>query len=114
SALAGVALGLSPVLTEAATTPNLVHAVAWAPWLLVAARRRSAKAVAVFGALSLLAGAPETSLWSLLLALVVARPRRGAVLLGLAWSAALAAITLLPAAEQALSSARGTSRVDPL
>ncbi|HVE84560.1 MAG TPA: YfhO family protein [Myxococcales bacterium] len=116
SALCAVAFGLSPVLVDLASTPNLVHAAAWAPWVVLAARRRRMRAVAGFLALSLLAGSPEMTLWEVgVLALASARRRTWARLAGAAaWAAAMAAAALVPAAEAALASARGTARVDPL
>jgi len=115
-ALCAVAFGLSPVLADMATTPNLVHAAAWAPWVVLAARRRAVVGLAGFLAMALLAGSPEMVLWELgLVALVAVRRRTWArVLGGVAWGGALAAAALLPAAEAAMASARGTARVDPL
>jgi hypothetical protein len=114
--LAAAAFALSPMLTDLATTPNLVHAAAWAPWVAGAALRGRARALAGFLALGLLAGAPEMVLWQLALVAMVALRRRRwrGVAAGVPWAFALAAVALLPAAELALESARRTGRADPL
>lgn len=112
--LAAAAFGCSPLLTDLATTPNLVHAAAWAPWVARAALRGRTRALAGFLALSLLAGAPEMVLWQLALVAALSFRRWRSVAAGVPWAFALAAAALLPAAELALESARRTGRADPL
>ncbi|WP_338266463.1 YfhO family protein [Corallococcus caeni] len=122
--VAGATFGLSTMMTRLGTQQNLVDAAAWSGLILGAALdathrpgRGPLARLAVYGALSLFAGSPETTLWQGLVAVLVAgfAPRRvtGArvravarVTGGLALSGLLAGVALLPTAEFARSSLR--------
>ena len=122
--VAGAMFGLSPMMTDLGIQQNVVDAAAWSGFILGAAhdvahgRGRAPWArLAVYAALSLLAGSPETTLWQGLLAVMIAGQGRreglrmraravARVAAGLAVSAVLAAVALLPAAEFARNSLR--------
>lgn len=107
--LGGAMFGLSPMFISL-TSPNLAAAASWSGWLVGAAMRGRWRSLALFVALSLWGGSPETTLWQLMLtALFSGRQWRlwGAVALGFG----LTAQTLLPALELTAESIRGSSRL---
>ncbi|NOK15524.1 YfhO family protein [Corallococcus carmarthensis] len=124
AAVAGATFGLSTMMTRLGLQQNLVDAAAWSGFILGAAHdathrpgRGPLARLAVYSALSLFAGSPETTLWQGLVAVLVAglAPRQAAgararsvarVTGGLALSAVLAAVALLPTAEFARNSLR--------
>ncbi|MBE4747917.1 YfhO family protein [Corallococcus sp. ZKHCc1 1396] len=124
SLVAGAMFGLSPMMTGLGPQQNVVDAAAWSGFILCAAYdvahrpgRGPFLRLAVYSALSLFTGSPETTLWQGLVAVLVAgagarklpRERAGAVVRvagGFALSAVLAAVALLPTAELARSSSR--------
>ncbi|RKH72619.1 hypothetical protein D7X96_04290 [Corallococcus interemptor] len=124
AAIAGAAFGLSAMMTRLGLQQNLVDAAAWSGFILSAAHdatRRPGRGplarLAVYGALSLFAGSPETTLWQGMLAVLVAAfaPRQekrarvrsvARVAGGFALAAVLAAVALLPTAEFARNSLR--------
>lgn len=119
--LAAAAFALSPMLADLHGQRNVVDAACWTPFILLAVLRlaslpsvRSAGLVALAFAGSFLCGSPETLLWQIALAAVVllARTPRarqlGWLALGGAWAMGLSALALLPAAEYALNSTRGS------
>lgn len=122
--LAGLAFGLSPLLTDLAGQRNVVDAAAWSGVIVATAlqlrRRPSIRGMALFGvavAMSIACGAPETLLWQALIvfALLVRRPRsllRPAI--GGAWAIAATAALLLPALEFVRHSTRGSGSEEAL
>ncbi|MBN8228791.1 YfhO family protein [Corallococcus macrosporus] len=127
AAVAGVTFGLSVLMTRLGTQQNVVDAAAWSGFLVGAAldvHHRPGRGalgpmarLAVYGALSLFAGSPETTLWQGMVAVLVAggAPRCASVARvrsvarvtgGFALAAMLAAVALLPAAEFARNSLR--------
>ncbi|RKH32474.1 hypothetical protein D7Y13_08985 [Corallococcus praedator] len=124
SLVAGAMFGLSPMMTGLGTQQNVVDAAAWSGFILGAAydvTRRPGRGpvlrLAVYSALSLFTGSPETTLWQGLVAVlvagagsrIVARARAVAVARvagGFTLSAVLAAVALLPTAELARNSSR--------
>ncbi len=127
SLVAGAMFGLSPLMTDLGLQQNVVDAAAWSGFILGAAHdvahsrgRAPWVRLAVYSALSLFAGSPETTLWQGLLAVMVAGQGRreglrvrgtamARVVAGLAMSAVLAAVALLPAAEFARNSLRAAN-----
>lgn len=122
--VAGTTFGLSVLMTRLGTQQNVVDAAAWSGFIVGAAldlQRRPGRGplarLAVYGALSLFAGSPETTLWQGLVAVLAAggaprcvpeaRARSVAlVTAGFALAALLAAVALLPTAEFARNSLR--------
>ncbi|MFL5319476.1 MAG: hypothetical protein ACJ790_07445, partial [Myxococcaceae bacterium] len=127
AAMIGAGVGAFPPLIAQMTSQlNIVSALAWTGFIVVAAREliveRSASSVervrrlailAGLWALSVLAGSPEVFIWQVLIvALVVIFEGRGRARIlplgGLIWAFALSAIVLLPAAElTSLSTRKG-------
>lgn len=127
AALVGAAaFGLGPMLTHLATQRNVVDSAAWAPWMVLAAvelpraPRRATAMLAMFTALSFLAGSPETLLWEGAVVASTLAWRRGStrstarLATGLAWGAALACVVAVPALELARNSTRSGGSSDQL
>lgn len=110
--VSGAAFALTPLFTQLSSQPNVVSAAAWSGFLLAAAVRGHPRAFGAFLGLSLLAASPETTLWQLLLVAMLGR-REWRLLGGALSGVGLAAPMLLPAAELALQSVRGTAGFSP-
>jgi hypothetical protein len=107
----GLAFAFSPLMVGLSCEPPPFEAAAWSGWMVWAAHGLSGRKawrllppLSAFFALSLLSGAPETSLWQGLFAACAAvwwGGRKAAVRAGLALLAGggVAAVALLPAAE---------------
>lgn len=116
--LAGVAFGLSPMLTDLAGQRNVVDAAAWSGVIVATAlqlrRRWSLRGAGLFGvsvAMSIACGAPETLLWQglIVLGLLVRRPKSLlASLGGGVWAVGAMAVVLVPAVEFVRHSTRGS------
>ncbi|NVJ22590.1 YfhO family protein [Myxococcus sp. AM011] len=79
SLVAGAMFGLSPMMTDLGIQQNVVDAAAWSGFILLAAHDLSHRPgpgplarLAIFSALSLFAGSPETTLWQGIVAVLVA------------------------------------------
>ena len=79
SLVAGAMFGLSPMMTDLGIQQNVVDAAAWSGFILLAAHDLAHRPgpgplsrLAIFSALSLFAGSPETTLWQGIVAVLVA------------------------------------------
>jgi hypothetical protein len=116
--LAATAFGCSPLLAGLYPQQNVVDSAAWTGFLCAAAvdisrgRPGGTSRLAFFGAMSFLAGSPETLLWQGALALGIAATTRlafgavGRAAVGWALAFALSSLVAFPALEWAARSSR--------
>jgi hypothetical protein len=121
AACAGALIACAPILMSSITRPNMVPAVAWLPWTVLAAdrvcerRRGGLAALALCVGLGLLCASPEITLIGVLVvgAYAIFRAARGdwgavpLCLLGGVLGVALAGVVLVPLAELLRQSTRG-------